>query len=360
MRGHLRTLIIVLVTGGLLALFLRQANLAEVWGEIRAARIGLLALGLVATLIVYVFRAARWQALLEPIGPARFAPAFRATVIGFAANALLPARAGELIRPYLLARREGMSATATFATVILERILDLLTVLFLFGVFVFFFDSGLRTTDPATYRAVKAGGVVAAATAVALLALMFLLAGHPERIGRAVQRAEHVLPARFAHLFARLARTFAEGLAVMRQARPLLRALYLSVPVWLSIAAGIWLVARAFHITMPFTGSFLIVALLTIGVAVPTPGAVGGFHYAFRVGATAFFGAPNERAVGAAIVLHAISFVPIAVLGLIFMVQDGLSLTRVRSLAGKGEAGAIDEAGVAPGAGDASEGGPAR
>ena len=74
----------------------------------------------------------------------------------------------------------------------------------------------------------------------------------------------------------------------------------LSLPLWLSIALGIWLVTRAFHIEMPFTGSFLIVALLVVGVAVPTPGAVGGFHYFYRLGATAFFAASNDRAVGAA------------------------------------------------------------
>ena len=58
-------------------------------------------------------------------------------------------------------------------------------------------------------------------------------------------------------------------------------------------------------------------ALLVVGVAVPTPGAVGGFHEAFRLGATTFYGAPNDRAVGAAIVLHAVSFVPVTALGLV-------------------------------------------
>ena len=67
--------------------------------------------------------------------------------------------------------------------------------------------------------------------------------------------------------------------------------------------------------TIPFTGSFLIVALLVVGVAVPTPGAVGGFHEAFRIGTAVFYGVDNDRAVGAAIVLHAISFLPVTLLG---------------------------------------------
>jgi uncharacterized membrane protein YbhN (UPF0104 family) len=96
---------------------------------------------------------------------------------------------------------------------------------------------------------------------------------------------------------------------------------------------GIWLVSRAFHLEIPFTGAFLIMALLVIGVAVPTPGAVGGFHYFYRLAATAFYGAPADRAVGAAIVLHAVSFVPVTLAGLAFLAQEGISLSRVTVLA---------------------------
>ncbi|MCX6552819.1 MAG: hypothetical protein NTY02_17765, partial [Acidobacteria bacterium] len=88
-----------------------------------------------------------------------------------------------------------------------------------------------------------------------------------------------------------------------------------------------------FHIEMSYAGSFLMMAVLVVGVAVPTPGAVGGFHQAYRIGATAFFAAATDRAVGAAIVLHAISFVPVTIAGAIFMAQEGLSLSGVRGLA---------------------------
>ncbi len=81
--------------------------------------------------------------------------------------------------------------------------------------------------------------------------------------------------------------------------------------------------AVAFRLAVPFTGSFLLVALLVIGVAVPTPGAIGGFHEAFRLGATMFFGAPDDAAVGAAIVLHVLSIGPALLLGLFFAAQAG-------------------------------------
>jgi len=106
--------------------------------------------------------------------------------------------------------------------------------------------------------------------------------------------------------------------------------------LWLAIGAGIYLATRAFHIDMPFSGTFLIQALLVVGVAVPTPGAVGGFHYFYRLGTTVFYGAPNDRAVGAALVLHAISFVPVAIVGLIMLAQEGLSLSRAGAIARTG------------------------
>ncbi|RPJ65543.1 MAG: hypothetical protein EHM24_21610 [Acidobacteria bacterium] len=101
------------------------------------------------------------------------------------------------------------------------------------------------------------------------------------------------------------------------------------------MAAGIWLVSRAFAIEVTYLGSFLLMTLLVVGVAVPTPGAVGGFHEAFRIGATTFFHAPNDRAIGAAIVLHAVSFVPVTLMGIVFMAQEGLTLGRMRRLAGR-------------------------
>lgn len=333
MRGHLRTALLLVATFGLLALFIRNASLAEVTREIRGANLWLLLAGTFFTVVTYLVRAWRWQVLLAPIGRTHFGTAFRTTIIGFAANFLLPARVGEFLRPYLLARRESLSPTAAFATIVLERLVDLLTVLLLFGVFVVFFDSSIRTTEGATYQAVKTGGLTAAAAAILGAVLFFVLAGHPERLGRLVDRVVRVLPDRIGGFITHLARTFAAGLAVMRQPVHLVRTLVLSIPLWLSIAMGIWLVTRAFHITMPFPGAFLLVALLTVGVAVPTPGSVGGFHYAYRVGATAFYGASNEQAVGAALVLHAISFIPVALVGVLFMVQDGLQLSGLKRLA---------------------------
>jgi len=124
MRGHLKTAVVALAGVVLVVLFFRNANLSDVWAEVTRARIDLVVLAIVVTGLTYLFRAIRWQYLLAPIGHVGLGNALRTTVIGFAASAVLPARAGEVLRPWLLARKEGFSATAAFATIILERVLD--------------------------------------------------------------------------------------------------------------------------------------------------------------------------------------------------------------------------------------------
>ena len=343
MRGTFRTVVVLVLAVALLAWFLRNADLAGVGRVLAQGRWDFLLLALGTTVTTYSFRARRWQYLLAGLGPTHFLNAFRATVIGFAASFLLPARAGEFLRPYLLARRESLSATAAFATVILERVFDAVTVLLFFGVFVLLADPALVQADPGTWRAVKAGGLLAAAGATAMLVVFFVLSGHPEKLGQFSAKLEQRLPARVAHLVSGALQTFAEGLGAIRQPQQLLVVMLWSVPLWASIACGIWSTSRAFGIEMSYVESFLVMTLLVVGVAVPTPGAVGGFHEAYRIGAVSFFHVPNDRAVGAAIVLHAISFVPVTILGIVFMAQEGLTLGRMRRLADT-RAGAEEEA----------------
>ena len=333
MRVHVRTAIVLALSVAMLAWFLRGADLGQVWSEIQNGRVGLLVLAVGITLMTYVFRALRWQYLLRPLGRPPFSAVFRTTVIGFAVSTLLPARAGEVVRPYLLARRAGFSATSAFATIIVERVLDLITVLLLFGFYLAFYTPAVSAEHSATFTALKSGGMLAAVASVAGLAFMMLVAGHPEKLAAWALRVERVLPAKFAAAMAQFVRTFLEGLAVVRQPARLVVAGLLSLPLWLSIALGIWATSQAFHIDMIYPGAFLMMAVLVVGVAVPTPGSVGGFHKAYQIGAVAFFGVANDKAVGAALVLHAISFVPVTIGGAVFLAQEGLSLSGVRGLA---------------------------
>jgi uncharacterized protein (TIRG00374 family) len=317
---RLRTIIVSVLAIALFAWFLRHANLADVWVQVRRARVELLIAGFFAVIITYVIRAYRWQFLLHPIGPTRFRTALRTTVIGFAALGVLPARAGDVLRPYLLARQEGLSTSATLATIVMERVLDLIAVLSLLVFYVWGVSDPSRL-PPAMVRPIEISAALAGVAAAVLMAMMWLLATHPERIGRFVFSAARILPHRIADRLAGLAQTFSSGFAVAREPRALALALFWSFPLWLAIAAEAWLVTIAFNIVMPVTG-----------VAVPTPGAVGSYHEAYRIGVTTFFGAADDAAVAAAIVTHAISYVPVVLTGLVFMAQDGLSVGRLNQL----------------------------
>jgi uncharacterized protein (TIRG00374 family) len=332
MRSRLRAVLVLALTVGLLAFFFHDVNFGDVWTATRGADPRLLALAVGVTMLIYTFRALRWQYLLAPIGRTHFATAFQTTIIGFAASFLLPARPGEVLRPYLLAKREGLPPTACFATIILERLLDLVTVLLLFGAFVLLVDPASLSVDPALYARVKTGGLLAAAGALTGLGILFGLAGHPERLGAWALRLERVLPARMAQMVAHFVEGFAQGLAVMRRPAHLLGSVALSFPMWMSIALGIYVTSRAFHMTFGYLGSFLVTTLLVVGVAMPTPGQVGGFHEMYKIAVMAFFGVSKDTAIAGAIVLHAISNVPIALLGLAFMAKEGLSFGSMRQM----------------------------
>ncbi len=343
MRSHVRTIVVFVLAAGLVALFLRNVDLGRVVANIAHARLDWLALSLLMTFVNLALRALRWQYLLEPLGRTTFANSFRATAVGFAASSVLPARAGEVIRPYFLARQSGrsplnrMSATGAFATIILERLLDLFTVVVLLSSYVFVFGRELGLQQPRAFAAAKWSAGVFGAGTLGTLVVLFFVAKDPARLGRTFARLEQVVPSALAGVIARVVEKFAAGLAVIRRPGRLIGAIAWSFPLWLSIAVGIWAVAMAFRFAVPFTGSFLLVALLVIGVAVPTPGAIGGFHEAFRVGATMFYGAPDAAAVGAAIVLHLFSIGPSLLLGLFFAAQEGLNFTGMRRLANDAE-----------------------
>ena len=159
---------------------------------------------------------------------------------------MLPARAGEVIRPYFLARHEHMSATGAFATIILERLLDMLTVLVAAGVVrVRLRSRASAAPNPTAFAAVKWAGATAGGGALAALVVLFVLAGDPARLGRTHARgSSRSLPSTLAGLIARDRREVrARARRDPAAGPPARRARCWSFPLWLSIAPGIWAVA---------------------------------------------------------------------------------------------------------------------
>ena len=336
MRGYLRTVIVIGLTVALMWFFLRSADLASVWSHIRRARLDLISAAFGAIAVSYVVRVRRWQRLLAPIAQVGFAPAVRATVIGFATTAVLPGRLGEVLRPYLLARRERLSASAVLATVVLERLLDVIAVVLLFGVFLLFLSGDLQQTDPQVLTYLKVGGLVAAVGAGAMLALIVGCGWGAGPVAGVVTQVERVLPQRFGAAAGRFIIRFSAGFGIARQPGRFMRAFAWSFSLVVEcLRLGVVRVP-AFGIVLPLGGSLLLMMLLVLGVAVPTPAGVGGFHAAFQVGVTGFYAAPVDAAVGAALVLHALSFGPVTLLGIVWMARDGLTLRSAVHLASSG------------------------
>ena len=351
MRRYVRTVAVLTLAVVLMAFFLRDADLERVAAAVAGARWDLLAVALGVTCATYVVRVIRWRWLLRPLGKVRFRVALRATVMGFAASALLPGRVGELLRPYVLARREGLSATAALATIVIERLLDLIALMALLGAAVLSESPG-TDAGAGLLGAVRSGAAVAALAAVTGLGAAFLAAGHADRVTDAVDRMHAFLPARLSGALTRIASRFVEGFGVLRDYRVLAAAFGWSLVHWAMVAFVLWLVTVAFDIPLPASGAFVLMMLTVFGVAVPTPAGVGSYHAAYQAGATLLYGAPATAAVAAALVLHAMSFLPVIVVGVIFMTQEGVRLGAVRAVgrARAEETGTADAASGASGA----------
>src|SRR5262249_33674803 len=160
----------------------------------------------------------------------------------------------------------AITMPGAFATVIIERLLDIITVLILLAAYVFVFGRERAVTHPVQFAWLIGVGATAAIGSAAALVILFVLAGDPGRLRSFVERLVRVLPPAMGGALARVAENFALGLAAIRRPRRVVVALLWALPLWLCIALGIWSAGRAFSLDVPFTGVFLVIALLTLGV----------------------------------------------------------------------------------------------
>ena len=274
-------------------------------------------------------RAWRWGGLLAPLSRVRFVDLFSATMVGFASGLLIP-RAGELLRPWLVSRRYPVPVSAGFATIILERLIDLVTVLVLFAVYLFVLPAPPTQIQGRPMDLLKLGGAMAGAGALGVLAFLLALHTNAERVIGLIERLLARAPRWLREPLSRVLRAFSDGLAVLRAPLPQLAAIGAqSLVLWLLIAFGFHLNDLAFGIDLPFHATLLLVAFLVVGVAIPTPGMVGGFHAFYLLALSEVFGVPRPVAAAAGISAHALGNLPVLVFGLALLGREGLSLGRV-------------------------------
>ncbi|MDM8521059.1 lysylphosphatidylglycerol synthase transmembrane domain-containing protein [Anaerolineales bacterium HSG6] len=301
-------------------------DMAEFAKALAQANYWMLVPAFIIVLVHFVVRTIRWQWLLKPMGDVAFWPAFRAMSIGLAGNIILPARAGEFLRAYVLGRSTGLRKTGVFATLVVERIFDGLTVLVFLVVSIFF-----GTSNEVIRQVAVAGFVV----------YMILLAGV---VAFVLKRhwADFVinkfLPEKWAKRLLSLLDGFSSGLDIIKNPRLLAYVSLLSLATWFLIPFSFWvsLLAFDFGVPIPWPTSFVMVPMVALGMTViATPGGVGPFQLAATITLDATLPlsqrVPNyEEVAGAAsIVVHVAQLLPQLAAGFVSFWVEGLSTSDI-------------------------------
>jgi hypothetical protein len=341
MKGRLKVAVSLAVTAFFLWLALHEVKWPEVWDHVRNANWLYFALSsLFATLSIHV-RALRWKSLLEPLAVnVPFHPRVAGTAVGMAANNLIPARVGEVVRAVVCGKLARHPVSAVFGTLVVERVLDgLITVALLFTVMAL---PGFPSPE-------KAGPVL---TGVRVLALvlgvagvgMIVLALMPARSLRLVERAAGILPRRARRPLLAALESFIGGLGVLRSLRLLAVSLGWAVLQWLFMPLSIYFGFLAFGITEPgYRGALFLQSAINMAVALPSsPGFFGPLEAAAVFG-LGLWGVDPSRAASFAIGYHLGGFIPVTLLGLWYVQRLDLSW---KELVGRAEA--VEEAGTAP------------
>jgi uncharacterized protein (TIRG00374 family) len=291
-----------------------------------------LALGLV--LATYVGRALRWEVMLRPLRKdASLWRIFTATAIGFTAVVLF-GRAGEPVRPYLIAKKEGVSFSSQMAAWVVERILDLLMVLLIFGLALTQVSHSAMEPGPKTRVVLETGGYVAGLFGAACLALLIGLRQFRAGVHQRLLRVLSFLPERVIAKIRNVLSSFEEGMQSTRSGWFTLLLIAYTVVEWVVIAAAYYCFFKAFPATVTFTAADVVIVLgfVAFGSAVQIPGVGGGMQFVAVLVLTELFGLGLSAATGIAVILWVVSFVTIVPLGLALAFREGIKWRSLRHL----------------------------
>jgi uncharacterized protein (TIRG00374 family) len=310
---------------------MRDVKPREVAAHLAEANLPLLLVSSVIVTLTFPARAVRWRILLAREAPAvPFGPFWRATAIGFMANNVLPARAGELARAVAGSRLLGVPTATALASIAVERVFDGLILVLLLSLAIASPDFPSRAAVHGTSVSTVAawmGAVFAAG-----LVFLFAMVHAPERALTFTERLLHrLIPARAASFVSRLIRGALAGLAVLRTPRDFLRVVLWSFVVWLLNAAAYSIGFYAFGLgDLPATASLLLQGLVALGVAIPSSPGFFGIFEALSRESLALYGVPGGPAFSYAVGIHLAWFIPITVAGLFILARAGLSLGDIR------------------------------
>jgi len=330
----------LIVTAVCLYFVFRGIDFTELAAIVKGINIWVLLVTVGVYIFGYYLRAIRWKVLLKHIKDFRANELFPYLVMGFMANNIFPARAGEFIRAYLTGSRKGISKSSAFASIIIERVFDGLVMIAFFIIgYTAFYYAGRAISDPiavnmfGTTLGIKAAVTIFALAGsvvfVGIFIVSWLLIAKKEPTVKFLHAVFSKFPGGLGDKFNSIIGTFIEGLGVLRSGSSLLTVFGISALAWTIEAGTYWMMGHAMGLDVSFLLVCLIMAVANFAIMAPsTSGGVGPFEF-FGVGVMLLFGYQKEEATAYIVLIHAMILLPIILLGLAFMVTEGLDLKKI-------------------------------
>jgi uncharacterized protein (TIRG00374 family) len=311
----------------MLYLALRGVNLQELREALTGANYVWLIPAVGAVVAGQLARSARWQVLFGAGPRPTFRMSFAILSVGYLVSNLLPLRLGDPLRAWLIETRTPAGGAEALATVLVERAIDFLTIIALLAIWIPVPASRLLQEEfgagawasPTNLRIATAALVLAVYGVWVVLSLVGPTAGRTT--SRVLDRLG--VPDLVSTEAGRLVAGFAAGFAPLRHAPTAILAVVWTLGVWLIGGLGYWLVMMAFDLELPFAAAVFCMGATALFAVLPSsPGYIGVFHYAIRVGLTIYgqgYGVPvpDATALSYAIVLHGVTVLVLLVLGLV-------------------------------------------
>jgi hypothetical protein len=293
-----------------------------------------LAVSIVLILLTYWGRALRWEVMLRPLGRTLSIRKLTAeTAIGFTAVVLL-GRAGEIVRPYLISVSAGVPFSSQVAIWLLERILDLLAVLLLFGCALAWIPERGLNLGPALRWILEVGGYLVAGIGIACLLFLILFRNFSEAGQGRLLSALTFLPENYYKRVERMLAAFSQGMKSTRDAKSLALLLSYTALEWVLIVGCYYALFLSFPSTafFKFTDVVITLGFLAFGSIVQLPGIGGGVQIVSVLVLTEIYRLPLETASAVAVFIWFITFVVVVPVGFVCAFHEGLNWSRLRQL----------------------------
>jgi len=313
----------IVISSVFLYLAVRGLNWSEFWVSIKTASYVWLIPGIVIYFVGVWIRAWRWHYLLRPLKPISTIKMFPVITIGYAGNNIFPARAGEVLRAFILKRRENVSMSASLATIIVERIFD--AVVMMAFVFVNLPELVNLTSNSGFIGNIQTVAIWGTIIFFGALIVFLIAAILPQRAAKiGMWFIEKLIPQHFHSQIIELMNKFLDGLASLRSPANVLMVFLTSLVIWLLETVKYWFVMQAFEFRVSFFALMLVNGLVNLATTIPgAPGYIGTWE-AVIVAVLAAYYVSGGEALGYAVVLHVALWLPITLLGSYYLAKEGI------------------------------------